>query len=181
MKQKISIQKIAGLAVKGEETWESVLDAGEGKKDIDQGLLGNGPYIFDEEKSLWQPITCKFLTLTLLDNVTETGVGDSFELPRVFKNYAWEIIIAGNPSAVEVDLEGSIDGTNWFVIDTSYTITKELRYVSDKQIAYVRANLITLEGAGGYSTAMSVEESFPAAVAPITTVTVIFRGGASNV
>ena len=180
MKLKTSIQKIIGLAAKSRETWNSILDAGIGEKDVDQGLLGNGPYIFDEEKYLWQPVTCKFPTLTLLDNATETGRGDSFELPRVFKNYAWEIIIAGNPNAVEVDLEGSIDGTNWFIIDTSYTTTKELRYVSDKQIAYVRANLITLEG-GGYMTAMSSEERFPAAVAPISAVTVIFRGGVSNV
>ncbi len=160
---KTSIQRIAGLAVKSGETWNAVLDAGIGQKDVDQGILGSGPYIFDEEKTLWQPTTSKFSTLTILNKVSSVGRSDSFELPRVFKNYAWEIIVEGSPDNVEVDLEGSIDGENWFIIDTSYTTSKEVRYVSDKQIAYVKANLITLEGGSN------------------PTVTVIFRGGASNV
>lgn len=54
------------------------------------------------------------------------------------------MITTGSPSSFYVDLEGSLDGTNWFSLGTisgaSYIV------VGDYAVRYVRANLSGLTG-----------------------------------
>jgi hypothetical protein len=83
---------------------------------------------------------------TLLAAASGTGIGTSKGLPFAYKNHTWNTVITGSPTTVSVTLEGSIDGTNWFVLDTSTSTSNEMRHVTNKPVTYLRANLGTLSG-----------------------------------
>lgn len=55
--------------------------------------------------------------------------------------YAWQVVFTGTPTSITVNLEGSIDGTNWFTIDTSSATTSGLKFVVDKPVEYLRCNI----------------------------------------
>lgn len=83
--------------------------------------------------------------------VTGVGAGDEFGLLPFFggtipSTYSWDVIITGGPASISVTLEGSLDGVNWFVLDTSTSTSNALRHVVDKPVRYLRANLGTLTG-----------------------------------
>jgi hypothetical protein len=46
-------------------------------------------------------------------------------------------------SALVVNYEGSLDGTNWFQIGTDNTLTAGVTFVVDKPVRHVRANVAT--------------------------------------
>lgn len=82
--------------------------------------------------------------LTLLDAVTGAGAGVSNALKFLCTKMSWEIVVTGAPTATQTDLEGSINGTTWYSLDISTTLTSEMRHVVNKPVNFIRANLITL-------------------------------------
>ena len=52
--------------------------------------------------------------ITLLPAVSANGTGTAFEADDVRDEITMEVIIAGTVSAFSVQLQGSIDGTDWF-------------------------------------------------------------------
>lgn len=92
-----------------------------------------------------------------LNAATSTGAGDEFgivpfgALP-LLRTFAWDVIVTGGPATLRVDIEGSLDGTNWFQLDTYTSTASTLRFVVDKPVKYVRANLVTLTGGSSPST-----------------------------
>jgi hypothetical protein len=94
-----------------------------------------------------QPLTyTSYSSQTLLAAVTVTGAGTTRQPGFAYKNHTWNTVITGSPTTVSVTLEGSIDGTNWFVLDTSTSTSNEMRHVTNKPVTYLRANLGTLSG-----------------------------------
>ena len=88
---------------------------------------------------------------TLLNAVTATGAGASFSVPEkptggLFSNYSWQVVPTGSPTGISTTLQGSLDGNTWVVIDTSTNTAGEVRAVSGKPFAFMRANLGTLTG-----------------------------------
>ncbi len=87
---------------------------------------------------------------TSLNAVTATGAGDvaavggPAALGGVPRKLSWEVRVTGAPTAIQVDLEGSLDNTNWYQIDTYNVVANTFRQVVDKGAKFVRANLITL-------------------------------------
>lgn len=84
--------------------------------------------------------------LTLLNAVTGAGAGASNNLKFLCTKMTWEIVLTGSPTSAETSLEGSINGTTWYSLDTSTTITSEMRHIVNKPVLSVRANLISLVG-----------------------------------
>lgn len=89
---------------------------------------------------------------TLLANIAggNTGAGNAlgFTTRGPFASphrYTWHILIGGTGSltALTVNLEGSLDGTNWAQLDQSTNAAGEMRHVVNKPIRYVRANIVT--------------------------------------
>jgi len=58
--------------------------------------------------------------------------------------------IAGNtPATCTVNLDGSLDGANWFDISGGQTCTSNVMFhVVNRAVAYVRGHVTTLTGAG---------------------------------
>ncbi len=87
---------------------------------------------------------------TSLNAATAVGAGDvaaiggPAALGGVPRKLSWEVRVTGAPTAMQVDLEGSLDNTNWYQIDTYNIVANTLRQVVDKGAKFVRANLITL-------------------------------------
>lgn len=84
--------------------------------------------------------------ITALSAVTSTGAGSSNSLGSGLEKHTWEIVVTGAPATVSITLQGSIDGTNWYTLDTSTTTTSEMRHVVNKPVRFIRANLGTLTG-----------------------------------
>lgn len=82
----------------------------------------------------------------ILSAATAVVQGTPFNLEHDFDTHTWTIILTGAPATLQVDLEGSIDGTNWFPLDSYTGLITAMRHVVNKAIRQIRANLITLTG-----------------------------------
>lgn len=88
---------------------------------------------------------------TLLNAATTTGTSayilDIWPTRGGFPlHYTWATTITGTPSGVTLNLEGSIDGTNWYQIDQSISTSGEMRSVVNRAVRWVRLNLLSLTG-----------------------------------
>ena len=61
-------------------------------------------------------------------------------------HYTWTTLTTGSPASVTVNIEGSIDGTNFYQLDQSVNTSGELRSIANKPVRWIRANLATLTG-----------------------------------
>lgn len=87
--------------------------------------------------------------LQLLDAATGTGAGTALDLGVARRSFGFQVSHTGDPSAVIVDLEGSIDGSNWFVLgtwDETSINSGDIVFVVDKPVTQIRGNLTTLTG-----------------------------------
>jgi hypothetical protein len=83
---------------------------------------------------------------TLLAAVAVPTVGATFDTTYLLSKHTWEIVITGAPANETTLLEGSINGANWYTLDTSNTVTAEMRHVVNKPVRYIRANCTVLPG-----------------------------------
>ena len=84
--------------------------------------------------------------ITNLDVATSTGAGTGENLGNGFAIHTWEVVVTGGPSTVSVTLQGSLNNSTWYTLDTSTTTTSEMRHVVNKKVRFVRANVATLTG-----------------------------------
>ncbi len=89
---------------------------------------------------------------TSLNAATAVGAGDvaaiggPAALGGVPRKLSWEVRVTGAPTALQVDLEGSLDNTNWYQIDTYNVVANTLREVTQRGAKFIRARLVTLTG-----------------------------------
>lgn len=107
--------------------------------------------------------------ITLLDAVEATGAGPIKLLSNLTRHHTIQVVVTGAPTVVVVDLEGSLDAVTFFAIQTvtfdAGEITDEaaIRFIVDKGVLHVRANLITLtSGTSPTVTAQYEGEAFAA-------------------
>lgn len=82
----------------------------------------------------------------LLEGATAVGAGTTFNLSAVRSKFTMVSAVTGAPTGVSLTLEGSIDGSTWYVLATSTSTTGDTQFAVDKPARYVRANLGTLTG-----------------------------------
>jgi len=88
-----------------------------------------------------------------LTDATATGAGDEFMMHPILggqlpESFVWDVVLTYTviPTGLRVDLEGTMDGTNWYQLDTWTTVGSTIRTVTGKKAIGVRSNLITLTG-----------------------------------
>lgn len=92
------------------------------------------------------------MSVELLSAVTATGAGTGVKASPWTSTHTVQATITGAPTAVTVDLEGSLDGAKWFTLVShafsggELTATAALFFVTGSPVAMVRANLTTLTG-----------------------------------
>jgi len=105
------------------------------------------------------------MAIKLLDAVTATGSGSAFRINALVKTHTIQATITGAPTAVTVDLEGSVDNVTFFQLATHVFTAGELTaqgamfHVVDKVVRFVRLNLTTLT-AGTSPTVTGLYEPF---------------------
>ena len=83
-------------------------------------------------------------SITLLNGVTSAGAGTSYWLGFLPVNHTWQVIYTGTASVLDIKLQGSVDNSNWFDLDTYDTASSPtMRHVVNKPVSYIRANLVT--------------------------------------
>jgi len=70
--------------------------------------------------------------------VTGTGATSTISLVTGLTNHTWTQTNNASSTAPNIKLQGSIDGSNWFDLDTSTTIGSEMRHVALKPVRYIR-------------------------------------------
>lgn len=86
--------------------------------------------------------------VTLLNAITVTGAGSAFALPARACVLAWQLSYDVNPSAIDIDLEISMDGLSWTVLDTSTAVGGEFRDIDQLTAAvFIRVIVNTNTGA----------------------------------
>lgn len=86
---------------------------------------------------------------TLLNAVTSSGAGPTFAVPRrpgggAFGQTAavtWQVVSSPGSASNTVNLEGSLDNTNWFLLDQFTGVGNALQSVAFKPVSFIRANL----------------------------------------
>jgi len=92
----------------------------------------------------------------MLNGVEATGASASVKTSKVKDHTiaAWFTNSGGGVTALTVDLEGSLDNTNWFQLDThvfsagELTAQKAMFHIVNKPVNYVRLNITTLTETG---------------------------------
>jgi hypothetical protein len=92
----------------------------------------------------------KSAALKSLSAATGTGAGAAQNWGAVRSNHALQVNLTGAPSAVNVNLEGSLDGVNWTTIGAwaiaGGQTTGQTVWFTGKAAIFTRANLSTLTG-----------------------------------
>jgi hypothetical protein len=76
-----------------------------------------------------------------LSGVAATGAGTALTVSDRASSVTWQTVFTGTPTAITVNLEGSIDGTHYFTLDSSTSTTSEMRHVVNKNVDYLRCNI----------------------------------------
>ena len=79
-----------------------------------------------------------------LGTFTAAGAGASVDTVTGFDKWTWTVVSDASATALTVNLEGSIDGTNWFVLDTYTGTANTMRHVVNKPVRYIRANVTSM-------------------------------------
>lgn len=97
-----------------------------------------------------------FAANKLLDAVTVTGVGSSStasaEVGQLIKDHTVSVTTTGSPTAVTMDLEGSLDDVTFFSLASHVFTAAEITagnamfHVVNKPVRFVQLNLTTLTG-----------------------------------
>ena len=93
-------------------------------------------------------LTASTQTTTVMDQYTGFSNTTSFEIGFRATSHTWAIDLVGVPSNLNVKLEGSVDRSAWFTLDTYSTTSPEdsMRWVNNKGADYVRWSIITFTG-----------------------------------
>jgi hypothetical protein len=84
--------------------------------------------------------------VTLANNATAVGALAGINLYTGRANHTLSTVINGAPTSVSVNLEGSIDGTHWYVLATSTSTTGDFQFATGKVFSQIRANVTALTG-----------------------------------
>ena len=92
------------------------------------------------------------MAIKLLNGATATGASTSHPVRMKPRNHTIQVTITGAPTAVTVDLEGSLDDTtfvslaDYVLTAADLTATAAMFHVVDKPVRYIRANVTNLVG-----------------------------------
>lgn len=86
------------------------------------------------------------IVYTSCNAVTGATTCGNARVDKMSRYITWHTITTGSPAGVDADLEGSLDQTNWEVLDTSTSTTGEMRHVVNKGVNWLRVKLNTLSG-----------------------------------
>jgi len=86
------------------------------------------------------------MSVPLLVNATVIGIGNSVRVP-LSDNMVFQTTYTGAPTALVIDIEGSLDGLSYFPLKSVDIIASGgLFHIPGQPVVFIRANLKTLTG-----------------------------------
>jgi hypothetical protein len=117
------------------------------------GYMLNGAGTYDHQRDGGGWSAAKELSVetgtgavTLANAATAVGALAGINLYTGRANHTLSTVITGAPTTVSVNLEGSIDGTHWYVLATSTSTTGDFQFATGKVFSQIRANVTALTG-----------------------------------
>jgi len=92
------------------------------------------------------------MAIKFLNGATAIGASTSHSVRMKSRNHTVQVTITGAPTAVTVDLEGSLDNTtfnslaDYVLTAADLTAAAAMFHVVDKPVRYVRVNVTNLVG-----------------------------------
>ena len=83
--------------------------------------------------------------------LTTTGTTASRDTKNGFDKWTWHILTDASASNTTVRLEGSIDDTNWFILDEWEGTGNTMRHIVNKPVRYIRINVVSMGDASSIS------------------------------
>lgn len=97
--------------------------------------------------------------VTSLNAVSSTGSGNSYATNRTYTSIiTWTTILTGSPSAVNFTLDGSLDNSSWFTLDTSTNTSGEIRQLA-VSANFVRITLVSKTGGTTFTAKLTATQS----------------------
>lgn len=131
----------------------AVKDASTGRT-LSEGLMAVVPYVWDGESYVALGSVDLGVSVSsivppdtglqyLIQGATDVQTGSTITLDFLCPRMTWEIYLTGGTlSNFRVNLEGSIDGVSFYILDyTTDGTQNQMRHVVNKPIRYVRANI----------------------------------------
>jgi len=106
------------------------------------GVLGVASLLYGYNGSSWDRVRLYWDSGNI--SVTATGATSAIDTVIGFEKHTWTQVNDASSTAPDIRLQGSIDGTNWFDLDTSTAIGSEMRHVAMKPVRYIRFNVVSL-------------------------------------
>lgn len=101
------------------------------------------------------------MAFKLLDAAAATGTSDSITLRKIPSKYSMQLIVTGSPTTLVVDLEGSLNGTDFIaVVQSTATASGSMTFNVDEPIRYVRANVTAISGGTTPTVTVLFEDSY---------------------
>jgi hypothetical protein len=89
---------------------------------------------------------------TLLSAVSAAGAGTSQDLAAMVRSVTMHVVPSAATVKCQVALEGSVDGVAWFRLgQTPVDSNGGLVDVDERVVNYIRANVLSISGAGNVS------------------------------
>lgn len=82
---------------------------------------------------------------TSLDAATATGTGTALDAGQIVPSATMYVAVTGEPDAFDVEVQASLDGTEWFSTGAAITVAGTTALAST-HARYYRANLTILTG-----------------------------------
>jgi len=86
-----------------------------------------------------------------LGSFTSAGAGSSNDVYPGYCTITWQVNSDSSTTAHDVRLQGSLDNSNWFDLDTSNTTGNDMRHVVNKPVRYLRVNVVSMGDASSIS------------------------------
>jgi len=76
--------------------------------------------------------------------VTATGTTSAIDTVTGFAKHTWTVVSDASESNLTVKLEGSIDNSNWFELDSYSGTADTMRHIVNKPVRYIRFNVTSM-------------------------------------
>jgi len=75
---------------------------------------------------------------------TEAGTTSSWAVSESKSKHTWQVISDSSSTNMTIRLEGSLDNSNWFVLDEFVGTGNTMRHVVNKPVPYLRFNVVDI-------------------------------------
>ena len=76
--------------------------------------------------------------------VTATGTTSTIDTVTGFDKHTWTVVSNASSSNLTVKLEGSLDNSNWFELDSYSGTANTMRHAVNKPVRYIRFNITSM-------------------------------------